>query len=122
MKKILTLKKNYEFRYILNKGKVYYGNQIIVYINKNKSNNNILGIAINTKLGKAVIRNRVKRLIRENYQIINNHLNQGYNIVFLWNKKTNIKQADYFEIKKDMQNIFKKAKMLNYENNNNFFN
>lgn len=122
MKKILTLKKNYEFRYILNKGKVYYGNQIIVYINKNKSNNNILGIAINTKLGKAVIRNRVKRLIRENYQIINNHLNQGYNIVFLWNKKTNIKQADYFEIKKDMQNIFKKAKMLNYEKNNNFFN
>lgn len=122
MKKILTLKKNYEFRYILNKGKVYYGNQIIVYINKNKSNNNILGIAINTKLGKAVIRNRVKRLIRKNYQIINNHLNQGYNIVFLWNKKTNIKQADYFEIKKDMQNIFKKAKMLNYEKNNNFFN
>lgn len=122
MKKILTLKKNYEFRYILNKGKVYYGNQIIVYINKNKSNNNILGIAINTKLGKAVIRNRVKRLIRENYQIINNHLNQGYNIVFLWNKKMNIKQADYFEIKKDMQNIFKKAKMLNYEKNNNFFN
>lgn len=122
MKKILTLKKNYEFRYTLNKGKVYYGNQIIVYINKNKSNTNILGIAINTKLGKAVIRNRVKRLIRENYKIINNHLNQGYNIVFLWNKKTNIKQADYFEIKKDMQNIFKKAKMLNYEKNNNFFN
>lgn len=122
MKKILTLKKNYEFRYTLNKGKVYYGNQIIVYINKNKSDNNILGIAINTKLGKAVIRNRVKRLIRENYQIINNHLSQGYNIVFLWNKKTNIKQADYFEIKKDMQNIFKKAKMLNYEENNNFFN
>lgn len=122
MKKILTLKKNYEFKYTLNKGKVYYGNQIIVYIIRNKSNTNILGIAINTKLGKAVIRNKVKRLIRENYRIINNDLRQGYNVVFLWNKKTNIKQADYFEIKKDMQNIFKKAKMLNYEKNNNFFN
>ncbi len=113
MKKILTLKKNYEFRYVLNKGKVYYGNQIIVYINRNKKNTNILGIAINTKLGKAVKRNRVKRLIRENYRIINNDIEQGYNIVFLWNKNINIKQANYFEIKKDMENIFKRAKLLN---------
>lgn len=112
MKKILTLKKNYEFRYVLNKGKVYYGNQITVYINRNKKNTNILGIAINTKLGKAVKRNRVKRLIRENYRIINNDIEQGYNIVFLWNKNINIKQANYFEIKKDMKNIFKRAKLL----------
>ena len=36
MKSILTLKKNYEFKNVLDKGKVYYGNQIVVYINKNK--------------------------------------------------------------------------------------
>ena len=112
MKNILTLKKNYEFRYVLNKGKAYYGNQIIVYINKNKKGTNILGIAINTKLGKAVKRNNVKRLIRENYRIINKEIEQGYNIVFLWNKNKNIEQANYFEIKNDMKNIFKRAKLL----------
>lgn len=53
MKSILTLKKNYEFKNVLDKGKAYYGNQIIVYINKNKKEKNILGIAINTKLCKA---------------------------------------------------------------------
>lgn len=122
MKNLLTLKKNYEFRYILNKGKSYYGNQIIVYINKNRKNTNILGIAINTKLGKAVKRNRVKRLIRENYRIINKDIEQGYNIVFLWNKNKNIEQANYFTIKNDMKNIFKRAKLLKYEKSNNFCN
>ena len=83
MKSILTLKKNYEFKNVLDKGKVYYGNQIIVYINKNKKEKNILGIAINTKLCKANKRNKLKRLIRENYRLVNKFLKQGYNIVFL---------------------------------------
>ena len=122
MKSILTLKKNYEFKNVLDKGKVYYGNQIIVYINKIKKEKNILGIAINTKLCKANKRNKLKRLIRENYRLVNKFLKQGYNIVFLWNKKTDIKQADYFIIKKDMENIFKKAKMLKNEENFNIYN
>ena len=122
MKSILTLKKNYEFKNVLYKGKSYYGNQIIVYINKNKKEKNILGIAINTKLCKANKRNKLKRLIRENYRLVNKFLKQGYNIVFLWNKKTDIKQADYFIIKKDMENIFKKAKMLKNEENFNIYN
>ena len=122
MRKIKTLKKNYEFKNVLDKGKVYYGNQIIVYINKNKKEKNILGIAINTKLCKANKRNKLKRLIRENYRLVNKFLKQGYNIVFLWNKKTDIKQADYFIIKKDMDNIFKKAKMLKNEENFNIYN
>ena len=44
MKSILTLKKNYEFKNVLDKGKVYYGNQIIVYINKNKKEKNIIDV------------------------------------------------------------------------------
>ena len=87
MKSILTLKKNYEFKNVLDKGKVYYGNQIIVYINKNKKEKNILGIAINTKLCKANKRNKLKRLIRENYRLVNKFLKQGYNIVFYGVKK-----------------------------------
>lgn len=125
MKKIKTLKKNYEFSNVLKKGNVYYGNQIIVYINKNHKKNNVLGIAISTKLCKANKRNRLKRLIRENYRRINISLEQGYNIVFLWNKRTDIKQANYFKIEKDMISIFKKAKILkinkNEENNNLLF-
>lgn len=112
MKKIKTLKKNYEFRYVLSKGKFYYGKNITIYIKENKRKENIIGIAINTKLGKAVKRNHAKRLIRENYRLIKENLEKGYNIVFLWNKNIPLEKADFFEIKKDILNIFNKANLL----------
>ena len=39
MKKINTLKKNYEFKNVLNKGKFYKGKYITIYITKNKKVN-----------------------------------------------------------------------------------
>lgn len=112
MRKINTLKKNYEFRFVLSKGKYYCGKYIIVYIKKNKLNKNVIGIAISTKYGKAVKRNKAKRLIRENYRLLKDELVLGNDIVFVWNKKNNLSQANFFDIKSDMVNIFSKSNLL----------
>lgn len=112
MKKIKTLKKNYEFKNVLNKGKFYLGKQIIIYISKNEINENRIGIAISTKLCKATKRNRLKRLIRENYRLIKDNMKQGYNIVFLWNKKADFRDANFSIIEKDMKSIFNKLGIL----------
>ena len=55
MKKKKTLRKNYEFKNVLTKGKMYAGKQILIYISKNKLNENLIGIAISSKLCNAVI-------------------------------------------------------------------
>ena len=112
MRKIKTLKKNYEFKNVMSKGKFFVGNQITIYITKNNQNDNIIGIAISSKTCNAVRRNRIKRLIRENYKLIKNDLETGNNIVFLWNKKDEVQNASFEIIKKDMYNILKKAKIL----------
>ncbi len=112
MKKLNTLKKNYEFRNVLTKGKYYQGKYMTIYVKKNNSNKNIIGIAINTKLGKAVKRNAVKRLIRENYRLVKDELLLGNSIVFLWNRNVDLKEADFFKIKNEMLNIFQSAKLL----------
>ena len=112
MKKIKTLKKNYEFKNVLNNGKFYIKNQLIVYIKKNKKNENYIGIAINTKICNAVKRNRVKRIIRENYRIIEPDLKKGYDIVFLWNKNYNPNNISFKIIKKEMMEIFQQAEIL----------
>mgnify|MGYP000083316888 CR=1 FL=1 len=112
MRKINTLKKNYEFKYVLSKGKYYYGRFITIYIKENRLNKNVIGIAINTKLGKAVKRNNAKRLIRENYRLIKDDLKLGNNIVFLWNKSVSLENASFYEIQKEMINIFQKAKLF----------
>ena len=125
MKKTKMLKKNYEFRTVLNKGQYYSGKNIVIFIKKNNKQINFLGIAISSKLGKAVKRNYIKRMIREIYRKKEEQLKTGYNIVFLWKKKSDIKQACYDDVKKDITKIFKEAKMFledKNEKSTNFFN
>ncbi len=113
MKKTKMLKKNYEFKNVLSKGTYYSGFYIEAFIRKNNfKNENLLGIAIGTKVAKAVKRNYIKRLIRESYKNIENNIHTGYSIVFLWKKKSDIKNASYKNIKKDINNIFDKAGIL----------
>ncbi len=106
MKRIKTLKLNYEFKNVFNKGKFYIGNQVIIYVMKNKLGYNRLGIAVSTKLGKAHTRNRIKRVIRAAYQNNNINTNQGYDIVIIWNKKADIIDLSYQIINKDIEKIF----------------
>lgn len=113
MRKINTLKKNYEFKYVLSKGKYYRRKYLTIYIKKNNLNKNIIGIAINTKLGKAVKRNNAKRLIRENFRLLKDKLITGNSIVFLWNKNMELEKADFFSIKNEMVSIFQEAGLLN---------
>lgn len=112
MKKMQTLKKNYEFENVLKNGKFYVGKQITIYITKNKENKNVFGIAISKKICSAVKRNYIKRKIRENYRLLQENLKQGYNIVFLWNKKNPVDSANFHIIKEDMLKLFEKAGLL----------
>ena len=113
MKKTKMLKKNYEFRNVLSKGRYYSGRYLEAFIKKNKKETtNFLGIAVSVKLAKAVKRNYIKRLLRENYQNYENFIKEGYSIVLLWKKKIDIKNANFQNIQKDMKRIFDKANIL----------
>lgn len=110
MEKTKMLKKNYEFKNVFSKGKYYSGKCIEVFVLENREQyKNLLGIAISVKIGKATKRNHIKRLIRENYKNFENKIKTGYTFVFLWKKKVDIKNANYINIKTDMEKIFEKV-------------
>lgn len=114
MKKIKMLKKNYEFKNVLTRGKYYSGKRIEAFIKYNNSNIsiNFLGIAISSKIAKAVKRNKIKRFIRECYKNLEDNIETSYSIVFLWKKKVNIEEANYENIMNDMKNIIRKANIF----------
>lgn len=116
MKKTKMLIKNYQFKNLFLKGKYYSGEYIESFIKSNNLNYNLLGIAIGVKIAKATKRNRIKRLIRENYRLIEKDLKTGYSIIFLWKKKKDTSYANFENIKKDIKTILNKANIIE-ENN-----
>ncbi len=112
MKNTIMLKKNYEFKNLFSKGKFFYGKYIHIYIKKTNSKYNRLGIAISKKQGKAVYRNRIKRLIRENYKNFENEIEKGINILIVINKEQNIKEINFNNIKENFYSTLKKANVL----------
>ena len=107
MKKTETLKKNYEFKRILTKGKYLSGTYIECFFINNNKNKNFIGIAVSSKLAKANKRNKIKRMIRENYRNIEKSLIAGKSIVFLWKKNKKIEECTYQNIQKDLIKIVK---------------
>ena len=69
MKAAVTVKENYEFRRIYRKGKSLVTPQMVLYWQKNRQGQSRLGITVSTKLGHAVVRNRVRRRFRELYRL-----------------------------------------------------
>lgn len=69
MKKIVSLHQNREFKRLYARGKSAVGRLVVVYYKKNAAAGGRLGITVSKKLGKAVVRSRVRRIIREAYRL-----------------------------------------------------
>ena len=65
MKRAVTLKENYEFRRLYQKGASAVGGGMVLYCRKNRLGHNRLGVTVSVKLGHAVVRNRARRRLRE---------------------------------------------------------
>ncbi len=113
--KTKMLKKNYEFQRVFAKKNYYGGKYLEMFVINNKQNVNYLGIAVSKKIANSVKRNKIKRLIRENYRQIENKIIEGNSYVILWKKKASVEEANYYNIKEDINKIFKKAKLIKEE-------
>ncbi len=81
MKFTVSLKQNHVFRRLYTKGKNQVTPHLALYARKNGGQTSRLGITVSTKLGHAVVRNRVRRRLREIYRIHEDLFLPGYDIV-----------------------------------------
>ena len=105
-----SLKKNYEFRRLYNKGKSAASQYIVVYCRRNGRLYNQLGITVSKKTGGAVQRNRVRRLLKEIYRINEPKLNIGYDIVIVARVKSQLVQ--YKELNSSALYLFRKLGII----------
>ena len=108
---VYRIKKNAEFRAVYRRGKSFSNNLLVLYVYRNKKSINRLGISVSKKVGKSVIRNRIKRLIKENFRLNIEDIKVGYDLVFIARNLSNGKS--YIEIENSMKNLIKKAGLYN---------
>lgn len=110
MKKIESLKHGYHYRRAYKRGNFAVTRNLVLYIYKNNLNTNRLGITTKKTIGKSVVRNRLRRLIKENYRFLEPELKKGYDLVVVVRKNENL--ATFVEIRKSMEYMFKKLSIL----------
>lgn len=116
------LRKNVEFRTVYRRGRSFPNNLLVLYVYKNNRNRlqdgeiyNKVGISVSKKVGKSVVRSRVKRLIKESYRLNNASLKSGYDFVFV--ARTALRDKNYRDVENAMINLFKRAGLYNNEEN-----
>ena len=104
-----NLRKNSEFRTVYRRGKSFSNKLLVLYVFKNYNNKDFdrIGISVSKKVGKSVIRSRVKRLISESYRLNNTLVKKGYDFVFI--ARTACKDKNYKEVESSLKNLFCKA-------------
>ena len=111
MKFTTSLKKNYEFRRLYNKGNSAASQHAAVYVKRNGKKENRLGITVSTKLGGAVQRNRIRRRLKELYRINEEKLLTGYDIVIVARMRS--KFAGFSELESSVLALFMKLNIIN---------
>ena len=79
----VTVKTNGDFRRIYRKGRSAVSGGVVVYCLPNKQGKSRLGLTVSTKVGKAVVRNRVRRQLREMYRLHLPAMKKGYDVILV---------------------------------------
>jgi ribonuclease P protein component len=110
MQKEYRLTKNEQFRSIYKHGKSVANRQLVLYYMQNQDVSHFrLGVTVSKKLGKAVVRNRIKRVVKEVVRHNAGHIPHGYDLVIIVRKQA--LEESYASLGKSFKHVLKRASL-----------
>jgi ribonuclease P protein component len=111
MKKKFRIKKNSDFQEVFQKGESFANRQFVIYVlNKPAQGYYRVGLSVSKKIGNAVMRNQIKRYIRQAFLELKDDLEIDKDYIVIARKPAS--EMDFFEVKKSLVHVFKRAKIL----------
>ena len=108
-----SLKKNYQYRFVYNRGKSIANRLLVMYVVRNGTDGNRFGISVSKKVGNSVVRSRITRLLRESYRLSESKFLAGYDIVVI--ARASAKEATYREVESALMHLLNKQKLIKSE-------
>ena len=105
----LRIKKKREFAAVRAEGKKVYTFSLIIYVLKNQLEHPRLGLIVSKKVSKkAVVRNKIKRRLREIFRLNQNSLD-SFDMVII--AKQNAAECEYADLEKNFIKALKNAEV-----------
>ena len=114
---VQSIKKTKTFKTVYNCGRQGVNTYFVVYAMANNTGVNRLGITVSKKVGKAVIRNRVRRLVKEIYRLNAHRVTNGFDIVVVARPAAGSlpREGSFCRLEKALESLFNRLKLLKIE-------
>ncbi|GAB2536974.1 ribonuclease P protein component [Gracilibacillus alcaliphilus] len=111
MKKEWRIKKDKEFQEVFKKGASFANRQLVIYyLHKDQQKHYRVGLSVSKKIGNAVVRNQIKRYIRQAFVELDKNVKQEYDIIIIARQPA--KDIDFHQIKKSVNHLLYKTGLL----------
>ncbi len=107
MKKKERLKKPEQYALVYNKGYTHTNRFLVLKAVPNQLEFSRYGISVSKRVGNAVVRNRVKRILREILRMA--ELCPGWDIIFI--ARSPAAEGDYHQLKESVSNLLTRARI-----------
>jgi ribonuclease P protein component len=107
MKVLTTLKKNKEYRNVYSRGKSFADRYLVIYFLANNLEFCRFGFTVSKKVGNAVTRNRIRRLLKEACRLNNNVFSGGFDLVLV--ARRSIVSLEYVQVEESLLKLLKKV-------------
>lgn len=113
MKRIYSLTKNHEFQFVRSRGKSCSHPLLVLVAAPNGLAISRCGFSVGKRMGKAHVRSRLKRIIREAVRVRHPGIKKGYDL--LWIARNNLtEQTDFWQVDETVETLLKRAKLIEF--------